>query len=152
MSDPIIRTAQRADIEAIIELALQGQIIDSSDNAVDWADEDYQSAFSAIESSPNEELYVLEQNGRVAGTFQITLLPGLMRRGMMRGQIEAVFIAEHLRGQGLGTLMMEWAINRCRERGCGLVQLTSNKKRVDAHRFYETLGFARSHEGLKLYL
>jgi GNAT superfamily N-acetyltransferase len=152
MTDPVIRAAQRTDIEAIIALALQGQIIGSTDNAADWADESYQFAFSAIEANPNEELYVLERDGKVIGTFQLTFLPGLMRRGMTRGQVEAVFIAEHLRGQGLGRRMMKWAVNRCRERGCGMVQLTSNKKRVDAHRFYESLGFAKSHEGFKLYL
>ena len=79
-------------------------------------------------------------------------MPGLSRRGMWRGEIEGVRIASDRRGAGLGRILVEWAIARCRERGCGLVQLTSDKSRTGAQRFYEALGFTASHEGLKLRL
>ena len=93
-----------------------------------------------------------ELEGVVAATFQISYLPGLSRRGSWRSQIEAVRVSGGLRGQGVGALMMEWAIEQARERGCSLVQLTTDKSRTSAHRFYERLGFVASHEGMKLTL
>ena len=88
----------------------------------------------------------------IGDTFQLTFIPGIMRRGMWRGLIESVHVSPEHRNKGLGKAMMGWAIEQCRARGCGMVQLTSNKKRVDAHRFYRTLGFAQSHEGFKFFL
>ena len=93
---------------------------------------------------------VAEADGQVAGTLQLTLLPGMSRHGMLRAQIEAVRVAEPRRGQGLGRAMIEWAVGQAREHGCGLMQLTSDKRRPAAVRFYESLGFTASHEGLKL--
>ncbi len=84
--------------------------------------------------------------------FQLTYIPGIMRRGMWRGLVEAVHVIPSERNRGYGKQMMRWAIERCRARGCGVVQLTSNKQRSDAHRFYRDLGFAQSHEGFRLYL
>ncbi|GAA4591365.1 GNAT superfamily N-acetyltransferase [Actinoplanes octamycinicus] len=109
-------------------------------------------AFEAIEADPHNELIVAVQDGEVVGTCQLTYLPGLSRGGAWRMQVEAVRIHAGRRGRGLGAEMMRWTIERARERGCRMVQLTSDKKRVDAHRFYERLGFARSHEGMKLTL
>ena len=108
--------------------------------------------FSAIAADPNQELFVAERDGRPIGTFQLTYIPGIMRKGMWRGLIEGVHIAPAERNRGYGSAMMRWAVERCRERGCGMVQLTSNKKRTDAHRFYRALGFEQSHEGFKLFL
>ncbi|BCJ42232.1 GNAT family acetyltransferase [Actinoplanes ianthinogenes] len=109
-------------------------------------------AFAAIEADPNNELIVAVRDGAVVGTCQLTYLPGLSRGGAWRMQVEAVRIHAALRGQGLGAQMMRWTIERARERGCRMVQLTSDKVRVDAHRFYAQLGFALSHEGMKLNL
>ena len=112
----------------------------------------YVQAFKAIDADPNQNLIVAMQDGAVVGTLQLTFLPGISRKGQWRGQIEAVRIVSSRRGAGLGRQMMEWAIKQCRARGCGLVQLTSDKSRRDAHRFYDNLGFVASHEGYKLTL
>jgi GNAT superfamily N-acetyltransferase len=88
----------------------------------------------------------------VVGTLQLTFIPGLARRGALRAQIEAVRIDRRLRGQGLGGALLAWAIDEARTRGCALVQLTSDKRRQEAHRLYGRLGFAASHEGFKLRL
>lgn len=93
-----------------------------------------------------------EKAGEVVGTIQISIIPGMPRFGMKRGLLENVHIRADQRGSGLGTEMVTWAIERCREAGCGMIQLTSNKLRLDAHRFYEKLGFSKSHEGFKLML
>jgi GNAT superfamily N-acetyltransferase len=92
------------------------------------------------------------KDGRLVGTLQLTFLPGLSQRGMWRGQIESVRIAAAERNAGLGQQMLEWAISQCRMRGCRVIQLTTDKTRRDAHRFYDRLGFRASHEGYKLML
>jgi uncharacterized protein YjlB len=93
-----------------------------------------------------------QQNGEPVGTLQITLVPGLLRLGMWRGLLESVHVVATRRNQGLGARMVRWALEECRRLGCGMVQLTSNKLRLDAHRFYERLGFEKSHKGFKYYL
>ncbi len=93
-----------------------------------------------------------EQDGQIVGTMQLSFLPGLARRGALRAQIEAVRVAQSQRGSGLGAAMMGWAIEEARRRGCALVQLTTDKSRTDAHRFYARLGFVATHEGMKLAL
>jgi GNAT superfamily N-acetyltransferase len=115
-------------------------------------DEAYQKAFDQIESDPRSRLIVAEAAGQVVGTLQLLLLPGLSRHGTLRAEIEGVRIASPHRSQGLGRTMIEWAIGQAREQGCGLIQLTSDKRRHDAIRFYKSLGFTASHEGLKLSL
>lgn len=95
---------------------------------------------------------MVELDSSIAGCLQLSFIPGLSRLGLWRGQIESVRIAAGLRGAGLGRAMFEWAIAQCRERGCGLVQLTTDRARPDARRFYESLGFAASHDGMKLNL
>lgn len=101
---------------------------------------------------PNQFLAVLTEGTRVIGTLQITFLAGISSQGALRGQIEAVRIVADRRGTGLGQRLLEWAVAECRTRGCRLVQLTTNKSRSDAHRFYERLGFKASHVGYKLEL
>ena len=118
----------------------------------DPVDAAYQTAFDALQADPNQVLAVLEDEAGIAGCLQISYIPGLSRRGMLRGQIESVRIASRRRGGGLGRVMLDWAIEECRKAGCGLVQLTTDKARPDALRFYESLGFKPSHEGLKLSL
>ena len=145
------RHATAADLPFIIGLIVEDSVIATNDSIEAAGHPDYLDALAAIEADPNEEMIVVEDDGSPVGCFQLTYLPGLMRRGMWRGQIEVVHVADGLRGRGLGSEMMRWALERCRERGCGMVQLTSNKKRTDAHRFYERLGFQKSHEGFKFY-
>ncbi len=146
------RHALPADLPYLIHLVVEDSVISTNDDPAEAMHADYTQALAAIDAAPNEELFVVEEDGKPVGCFQLSYMPGLMRRGMWRGQIEMVHVEDGRQGQGLGSEMMRWAIERCRERGCGMVQLTSNKKRLAAHRFYERLGFAKSHEGFKLYL
>jgi GNAT superfamily N-acetyltransferase len=146
------RSANPADLPFIVGLIVEDSVVVTNDDADDAMHADYTAALAAIDADPNEEMIVVEDAGVPVGCFQLSYLPGLMRRGMWRGQIEAVHVAAEHRNRGLGSEMMRWALERCRQRGCGMVQLTSNKKRLDAHRFYERLGFQKSHEGFKYYL
>ena len=109
-------------------------------------------AFDALQRDPNQLMAVAVSGGAVVGCVQISFIPGLSRLGMWRGQIESVRVASRVRGEGIGRRLLEWAIGECRSRGCGLVQLTSDKSRLDVRRFYESLGFRASHEGMKLNL
>ena len=151
MSRLTIRAATADDLPFIVAIGLADTMVPLDDDP-EATDPAYAAALAAIDADPNQELLVAQHEGERVGTFQLTYTPGIMRRGMWRGTIEGVHIVPEQRSAGLGSEMMRWAIERCRERGCGVVQLTSNKKRVDAHRFYERLGFAKSHEGFKLYL
>ena len=112
----------------------------------------YGAAFEAIDADPNQMLVVAERDGRIVGTLQLSFLAGLSHRGAWRGQIEAVRIASDLRGQGLGAELIGWAVGECRARGCRMAQLTSKGDRLDTHRFYERLGWDKSHAGFKLKL
>ncbi len=112
----------------------------------------YVDAFRSIETDPNNELIVVEHDGELVGLLQLTFIPYLTHIGSWRCLIEGVRIARAFRGQGLGTQFMNWAIERARARGCGIVQLTSDKQRPDALKFYESLGFRATHEGFKLKL
>jgi len=112
----------------------------------------YEAAFRRIAVDPNNDLIVVERAGAVVGCLQLTLIPGLSRGGLTRAQIESVRVAASERGRGLGRELFEWAIAESRTRGAGLVQLTTDKTRPDALRFYESLGFAATHEGMKLAL
>ena len=110
----------------------------------------YYQAFEAIDRDPNHELIVGEIDGRVVAVVQLSCIPNLSRRGSRRAVLEGVRVDSSLRSGGIGRKLVEWAIDRAREKGCGLVQLTSDKRRRDAIRFYEALGFVASHEGMKL--
>ena len=145
------RNAKPQDLPFIIGLIVEDAVVATDDSVANAMHAEYTQALAAIDASPNEEMFVVEDGGKPIGCFQLTYLPGLMRRGMWRGMIEVVHVADGLRGRGHGSEMMRWALEHCRERGCGMVQLTSNKKRTDAHRFYERLGFEKSHEGFKYY-
>jgi GNAT superfamily N-acetyltransferase len=147
--DVTMRTAEAADLPAILRLLADDPLGKNRETAVEAP---YQAAFAAITADPNQELVVAELDGKVVGCFQLSFIPGLSRRGAWRAQIESVRIESALRGQGAGRAMMGWAIARARSRGCALVQLTTDKRRPDAHRFYVRLGFVASHEGMKLEL
>lgn len=106
-------------------------------------------AFAEIDADPRNELIVAISGRMIVGTCQLTFIPGLSRGGAERMTIEAVRVRADLRGAGIGRRMMAYALDRARERGCALAQLTTDKRRVEAHRFYESLGFVASHEGMK---
>lgn len=140
------------DLPAIVALLADDDKGRVRETAGDTLDAGYGMAFAAIHVDPNQHLLVAELDGAIVGTFQLSFLPGLSFRGAWRGQIEAVRIASPLRGRRLGREMILWAIDRCRERGCRIVQLTTHASRERAHAFYERLGFERSHIGMKLHL
>lgn len=112
----------------------------------------YMQAFEQIDADPRHRLVVVEEGGEIVATLQLSYLPQLGRVGMERAQIEAVRVASSRRGEGLGSRVFEWAIDQARERGCGILQLTTDAHRQGAHRFYERLGFVASHVGMKLNL
>lgn len=113
--------------------------------------ERYEQAYQIISKDPNQELMVVENDvGEIVGTFHLTFIQYLTHQGSIRVQIESVRVREDHRGKGIGEKMFQWAINRAKEKGARVVQLTSDKKRPDAIRFYEKLGFTASHEGMKL--
>ena len=152
MSDIAFRRATRADLPAIIALLADDPLGATREDPTDPPNPAYIDAFDAIDRDPNQYLAVVTADGAVIGCLQLSFIPGLSRLGLWRGQIESVRIAASHRGGGLGRRMFEWAIDECRQRGCGLVQLTTDKTRADALRFYESLGFQASHEGMKLAL
>jgi GNAT superfamily N-acetyltransferase len=148
-----LRAARRGDVPAVVSLLAADQLGATRDGVRDAADlAAYTAAFEAIDADPAHILVVAELAGEIAGTMQLSFLPGLARRGALRAQIEAVRVADGSRGSGLGAGMIGWAIDEARRRGCALVQLTTDKSRRDAHRFYQRLGFVASHEGMKLAL
>ena len=152
-STVVLRRAEADDIPALVGLLAADQLGAARDGVT--SDQDlaaYQRAFRAIDADGAHLLVVAQAGTQVVGTLQLSFIPGLARRGALRAQIEAVRVHESYRGRGLGAAMMGWAIEEARRRGCGLVQLTSDKSRPDAHRFYQQLGFVASHEGLKLRL
>ena len=146
------RPAAKADLAAIIRLIADDGLGRGREDVSEPINPRYLEALRAVAADPNQLLVAVERAGTVVGTFQLSFIPGVSRLGSWRGQIEAVRVAASERGTGLGGQMMEWAIAECRRRGCSLVQLTSDKARGDAHRFYERLGFKASHEGFKLTL
>lgn len=150
--DVTFRRATRDDLPSIIALIADDQIGQTREDTSAPLNGAYIEAFAAIARDDNQVLAVAEQEGAVIGCLQITFIPGLSRLGMWRGNIESVRVAKHLRGQGIGRAFFEWAIARCRERGCKLAQLTMDKRRSDASLFYQSLGFTPSHEGMKLSL
>ncbi|MBC6446076.1 GNAT family N-acetyltransferase [Actinokineospora sp. HBU206404] len=145
-----IRRATIDDVPAIVGLLMDDAIGATRESADDLTP--YKDAFAVIDADHHEFLAVADRDGEIVGTFQLSLLPGLSRRGAFRAQVEAVRVAASARGEGLGETMMRWAIEEARKRGCVMVQLTSDKAREDAHRFYERLGFTATHEGFKLAL
>ena len=146
----LLRPAGWADLPAVLALlADEERVVDPAGVTVGEA---YERAFAAIEADPRNEVLVLEEGGVVVGCLQATYIPGLGKGGAERALIEAVRVRADRRGGGLGRALMGLAVERARERGCALVQLSSNKERADAHRFYAGLGFVPSHQGFKLSL
>ncbi|MEU1004859.1 GNAT family N-acetyltransferase [Streptomyces tibetensis] len=150
MGDLEIRAAAADDVPAIVAMLADDPLGAQRESPDDLTP--YLAALERLRSDPNQHLVVAVREGRVVGTLQLTIIPGLSRRGATRSIVEGVRIHADERGSGLGTQLIEWAIEESRTEGCQLVQLTSDKTRADAHRFYERLGFTASHTGFKLQL
>ena len=152
MTDLTFRRAGAADLEDIVALLADDELGRKREDPDPPLNPRYIDAFAAIDADRNQFLAVVEQGGEIVGCLQLSFIPGLSRLGLWRGQIESVRISSARRGGGLGKRMFEWAIDECRKRRCEIVQLTTDKSRADARRFYEGLGFVASHEGMKLAL
>ncbi|MFF9116319.1 GNAT family N-acetyltransferase [Streptomyces massasporeus] len=150
MGDLEIRAAVADDVPAIVAMLADDPLGAQRESPDDLAP--YLSALERLSADPNQRLVVAVREGRIVGTLQLTIVPGLSRRGATRSIVEGVRIHADERGSGLGTELIEWAIEVSRGQGCQLVQLTSDKTRADAHSFYERLGFTGSHTGFKLQL
>lgn len=146
------RKAAEADLPFIVKLLSDDAVRATDDRPDEPYHPRYVTALRELAADPNQMMMVALLDGETVGTIQLTFIPGLAALGSKRCLVEAVHIVPAHRGKGLGTQMMQWAVAQARERDCGMVQLTSNKKRLDAHRFYERLGFLKSHEGFKYYL
>ena len=148
MGDLEIRAAVTEDVPAIVGMLADDPLGSQRESPGDLTP--YLAALDRLAADPNQHLVVAVREGSVVGTLQLTVVPGLSRKGATRSIIEAVRIHTDERGSGLGTQLIEWAIAESRRQGCQLVQLTSDVTRTDAHRFYERLGFTASHVGFKL--
>ncbi|MCX3058521.1 GNAT family N-acetyltransferase [Streptomyces beihaiensis] len=150
MGDLEIRPATADDIPAIVAMLADDPLGAQRESPDDLTP--YLAAHARLAADPQQHVVVAERDGRVVGTLQLTVIPGLSHKGTTRALIEAVRVHAEERGSGLGTQLLEWAIDEARRQGCRLVQLTSDATRTDAHRFYERLGFEASHVGFKLKL
>jgi len=150
MGDLAIGPATADDVAAIVAMLADDPLGAQRESPDDLTP--YLTALERLASDPNQHLVVAVREGRVVGTLQLTVIAGLSRRGTVRSIIEGVRIHADERGSGLGTQLIDWAIDESRRQGCQLVQLTSDNTRTDAHRFYERLGFTASHVGFKLQL
>ena len=143
------RPALIDDLPTIVNLLADDVLGQGRENIGSPLHSDYLDAFKAIDDDPNQVFVLFESEGVIIGCLQLSFIPGLSRQGAWRGQIESVRISSERRGAGLGQEMISWAIDACRERGCRIIQLTSDKTRQDAAEFYSALGFVASHEGFK---
>lgn len=146
------RRAVLEDVPAIVDLLAQDPLGAAREDPTEAGAQRYRDAFLAINADPGQLLVVAATDNDIVATMQLSFIPGLARRGALRAQIDAVRVREDQRSHGLGRAMFDWAIEEAQRRGCALVQLTTDKTRADAHRFYDSLGFVASHEGRKLEL
>ncbi|WP_435986864.1 N-acetyltransferase family protein [Terrabacter sp. LjRoot27] len=145
-----IRPATRDDVPAIVAMLADDPLGAAREDLGD--PQTYDAAYDRVAADPGQHLVVAERDGTVVGTLQLSVIPGLSRRGATRSIIEGVRVSRDERGSGLGTELITWAVEESRRLGCTLVQLTSDATRTDARRFYERLGFVASHVGFKLQL
>jgi GNAT superfamily N-acetyltransferase len=145
----LLRRASAADVPALVRL-MADDAISAGRESADLAP--YERAFARIDADADQLLVVGEVDGEPACTLQLTVIPGLARGGALRGQVEAVRVRSDLRSRGIGDALLRWAAGELRARGCAVAQLTTDKRRLDAHRFYARLGWVNSHEGFKLQL
>lgn len=153
MTEPILfRSARQADLSGIVALLADDPLGATRERFEEPLPEAYLRAFSAIDRDPNQDLIVAECAGSVAGVLQLTFIASLTWQGSTRALIEGVRVAAGMRGRGIGEALVREAIARARAHGCAIVQLTTDRSRTDAHRFYERLGFKATHVGMKLHL
>jgi GNAT superfamily N-acetyltransferase len=150
--DLTFRDAERTDLPRIVGLLANDHLGNKRERFEDPLPDCYLTAFAAIARDPNNRLVVVEHDGAVIGTLQLTFIPNMTYQGGIRAQIEGVRVDDAYRSQQIGRRLFEWAIAEARRHGCHMVQLTADKTRPDAHRFYESLGFTTSHLGMKLHL
>jgi ribosomal protein S18 acetylase RimI-like enzyme len=152
MTELSFRNASLADLPKIVEMLADDFLGKQRERYENPLPDSYLRAFEEIDGDPDNELIVVEQNGEIIGTLQLTFIPSISFQGGKRAQIESVRVTASTRGQGIGKKMFEWAIERARAENCRMIQLSTNNDRADAQRFYENLGFKASHVGMKLYL
>ena len=151
MSEEILfRMAHREDLPAIVRLLADDDLGSQREKYEEPLLHSYYTAFEQIANDPNHQLIVAESDGKVVGTLHLMFLPSISFQGGLRAQVESVRVDKDCRNLGVGSRMMEWTIERARQRGAHVIQLTSHLSRKDAHRFYEKLGFKGSHLGMKL--
>jgi GNAT superfamily N-acetyltransferase len=150
VSEVVFRKAERRDVPAIVRLLADDTLGAKRERVEDPLPQSYYRAFDAMSAQSGNEMIVGERDERVVACLQLSITHGLARQGSARATIEAVRVAGDMRGQRLGEGLVTFAIERARAAGAGLLQLTTDKSRKDAHRFYERLGFKASHEGMKL--
>lgn len=148
----LFRRARRADLPSVVRMLAEDDLGSQRERYDEPLPESYSSAFEQIDNDPNHELIVAERNGEVIGTLHLMFLPSVSFQGGLRAQVESVRVDKLFQSQGIGSQMMKWAVERARQRGAHIVQLTTHKTRLDAHRFYERLGFKGTHLGMKLNL
>ncbi len=146
----LFRWATRADLPSIVRMLADDDLGSQRERVENPLPASYDSAFEQINNDPNHELIVAERNGEVIGTLHLMFLPSVSFQGGLRAQVESVRVDKKLQSQGIGSEMMKWTMERAKQRGAHVVQLTTHKSRIDAHRFYERLGFKGSHLGMKL--
>jgi ribosomal protein S18 acetylase RimI-like enzyme len=149
---PRLRDAVETDLPALVALLADDPLGASRERAQETPSQSYRTALRAITTDPHHHLLVVELDAAVIGMLQLSFLPHLTYQGGWRAQIEGVRVAREHRSRGIGRMMLETAVGRARERGCHLVQLTTDRRRPEALRFYLDLGFEDSHHGLKLHL
>lgn len=152
MTELVFRSAIEADLDGLVPMIARDSIAARREGAGDAGNPAIRQAFRAIAEDPNNDLIVAEMDGVPVAVLQLTFIPGLTYQGGTRAQIEAVRVADTLRGKGIGRALIDHAIARARARDCALVQLTTDKRRAGAAAFYEKLGFTPSHIGMKLWL
>jgi len=148
----LFRSARRADLPSIVRMLADDDLGSQRERYESPLPESYYSAFEQINNDPNHELIVAERNGEVIGTLHLMFLPSVSFQGGLRAQVESVRVDKRFQSQGIGSEMMKWSVERAKQRGAHVFQLTTHKSREDAHRFYERLGFKGTHLGMKLSL
>ncbi|GGP08512.1 GNAT family N-acetyltransferase [Oceanobacillus neutriphilus] len=144
------RKAHREDLAMIVRLLADDELGSGRERYEEPLPEEYYQAFDAMEAQAGNQILLAIEDKTIIGCIQLTIIAGLARQGMKRAQIEGVRIDKNFRGQGIGEALFKEAIAIAKAEKCGLVQLTTDKQRDGAHRFYEKLGFSASHEGMKL--
>ncbi|MFD2922160.1 GNAT family N-acetyltransferase [Halobacillus naozhouensis] len=144
------RKANEEDLQAIVRLLADDELGSQRERYEEPLPDDYYEAFTAIKAQVGNQIILAFEGQTLIGCLQLTIIPGLARQGMKRAQIEGVRVDRRYRGRGVGEALFKEAIAIAKSEECGLVQLTTDKQRDDAHRFYNRLGFLASHEGMKL--